>query len=219
MIKVLFVLLLLYIFKGYQLKNYLKKRFLGSYPGTLAKPSNMEVNAAIERLVGGDDDEELMKTINRLGHKFQETASLTIQVTSNKKQDGTSLTGFTQEQGSVTVKADGEKQQKEKSFGIYKARVGYYRIYKDGWGAIEFHHFWKSDITTESESEGEPAKFRLEYDEKILKPLRFGRYGYKDYFFFILPTLKLSLRQPLLIGVCDGRIIKRLSPYIFCHAR
>lgn len=213
-LKIAILFIALYIFWNLGIHRYLKRWFKKSYTGVIVRPSNMEVNAAICELINGNVSTELMSVIVRFGHHLPERGPFYIVGTTPKKNDGTIISGHTQEQGNINIKTSDDGQEKEWAYGIHKERVGYFRIYKNNWGAIEFHHFWKSGVTTASESE-EPAKYRLEYDEKTLEPLCFGIYGYHDFFVLNIPSLKISLREDRLAIIPDNGQSKHLTYYLY----
>jgi hypothetical protein len=84
------------------------------------------------------------------------------------------VSGHTPEFGDVTIKDESREEQIEKSFGVYKDRVGYYRLWKDSDGTLRFHHFWKSGITTQSVFKAGPEEYYLGYDTRSLEPLYLG---------------------------------------------
>ena len=85
---------------------------------------------------------EFAKTL-RNANRFQLEASASL--------PGNTVTGQTPEHGSIQVEDD-RPRTKEFSAGVSRARVGYYKIWRQKrW--IFISHFWKSDTGTESDTE------------------------------------------------------------------
>lgn len=130
-------------------------------------PSKMEVNAAIENLIEAIDD-------------FTENAKIVIAYGDRLKKDG----AFPLEREYVTPSPDGEEEKtRYAANGVFKDKVGNYRLRKNKEGLLTFNHFKHSDVIR-IEEDGANV-FSLEYDPKTLEPKCFGllvpgkRYGLK----------------------------------------
>jgi len=139
------------------------------------QPTRMEVNAAIEGLIKNETDAwaELASTVIRFGHSLPIQSVFSFEYRKHTTREDGEMAGFTKEHGNVTIKSKTEETV-EKSVGIHKERVGYYKLYKRSKTAIVFHHFWKSDVGTITDFEDEPEFHTIIYDPKNLKPVSFG---------------------------------------------
>ena len=112
------------------------------------QPSRMEVNAAIRALISGQNEMEAAKTLIHFGRLLPRRRS-------------------------VSAEAEDDRQQEVRGgLGIQKEQVGYYKLWNNGKGELEFHNFWRSD-TAGDELSG-PVHYLLRYDENTLEPLCFG---------------------------------------------
>lgn len=146
----------------------------------LTADERMLINAAIEKLIEGWD-EEAAKTIIKYGHtlpKEKYTAEVKL-----RGRDQSTVTGHTQEAGNVSIDTK-TVEDRVVTFGEKKERVGYYKLFKDFVdGRLSFHHYWASDSTTESsDPENKPTVYTLGYDTKTLSPLFFGKWGQRIVF-------------------------------------
>lgn len=137
-------------------------------------PNILEVNSAIETLIAGAADklESAMSVVIAYGQTLPITTEWTLSsnIQRNKKSDR-SVSGLT-EHGQVTIK-DSKETNLEWS-NVQKARVGHYKIWRPGKGHLEFHHFWKSNMSTSTSIMEEPDRYHLVYDPKSLTPTHFG---------------------------------------------
>jgi hypothetical protein len=133
----------------------------------------IELNAAIQQLIESKGfSDEARQTIYEFGVSLAAVSRISGSV--KMETPGDSVTGYTQEQGSVQI--DDDKEQVRKlEFGTERARIGAYKIWREktrrGKFRITFAHFWKLDQGTESMDEM-PQAWCLECDQN--GPVWFG---------------------------------------------
>ncbi|HXK38385.1 MAG TPA: hypothetical protein VJ579_04950 [Candidatus Paceibacterota bacterium] len=133
------------------------------------------LNAALERLIAGEDSDcSAMRTIIAYGDTLDKEKFFALESSVTTKSGGDAISGHTAEQGNVSIEDKEAETHKEHSYGIKKDRVGHYKIWKSGEGLLKFHHFWKSDLTTQIEAEDRPEVYHLGYDPKTFEPEHFG---------------------------------------------
>jgi len=166
--------------------------------------TRMDVNAAIERLImRSEDSEHAARIVIRYGDKLR--SSWPFQYSSTKtttRSDAAS--GYAPGVGNVTVKSEQSEEQTEYVFGVYKDRIGYYRLWKQGEGLLCFHHFWKSGLTTRGQG-SDPETYRLGYDPESLEPEFLGvervrvilRIGAFEFFRVYLEPVLGTIKKPL----------------------
>jgi hypothetical protein len=118
-------------------------------------------------------------------------------ITGGGESGGT--TAHTPEHGNVTIKTESEDREKNIQFGYSKERIGYYKVWKEFEGKINFQFFWKSDTTTEGTSTPPPL-YTLTYNEKTLEYNDLEKEGRVCVFslgwFHIVKYMNNSLREP-----------------------
>lgn len=129
----------------------------------------MVLNEAITKLTN-EWDENAAKLVVEFGNKLPKAKLINCAIIYRNKDRGT-MSGHTREGGEITVKIPERNEKKEIELGIKKERVGWFKLWKEKQGVINFHHFWASDaITKELDSENDSLGYRLEYDSKTLIP-------------------------------------------------
>jgi hypothetical protein len=135
---------------------------------------SLVLNAAIERLVAGDDaTAESARTIIAYGAKLKCTGKFEISLTFPWHTNN-SVQGATNEPGDVELD---DKNETQKKIGrlIKKERIGHYRIWKNSGGYLIFHYFWASEIHTQGDESPPVRSFHLFYD-----PLSLIEVGYAE---------------------------------------
>jgi hypothetical protein len=133
--------------------------------------NHLLLNAAIEKLIAQDDaDGEAAQVVISYGAKLKAASSIQIESTTISSSSGPSMSGYSPNVGHVTVKDKVGKTVKEQTFGVDKERVGHYRLWKAKEGCLNFHHFWKSLVTTGSMDGILPDVYHLGYDPQSLEP-------------------------------------------------
>ena len=131
-----------------------------------SNPERMAVNAAIERLIAQtDEDGEAARTVIAYGAKLKRSKAIQIRYSSDAQSGGDSVSGYSPGHGDISIEDKERSEHKEWSFGVYKDRIGHYRLWKESEGLLKFHHFWKSDITTKAPDDAGPDQFHLGYDQ------------------------------------------------------
>jgi hypothetical protein len=137
----------------------------------VAKATRMAVNAAIEKLIArSEDSEAAARTVIEYGDGMRIAGPVQAEATITTKRHRGSISGYSPGHGNVTIKNDEESKDQEFTFGVYKDRVGYYRIWKQAQGLLCFHRFWKSGLVTRGPEEKGPDVYRLAYSPKSLQP-------------------------------------------------
>lgn len=141
------------------------------------------LNGYIERLIDSDGhDAEARAAVLAFALEMKESSP--VQMNALIEKPGSSFTGQTPEHGNVKVDDD-KKETKEYSAGSVLERVGYYKIWRQKeW--VHISHFWKAEVTTESETE-QTQQWVLAYHKTTLEAEWFGERGIKH-----LYTLKLT---------------------------
>lgn len=135
----------------------------------------MMVNAAIEKLIArSDEDGQAARIVVEYGSKLKKSGKVKIEYLSNTKSSGDEISGYSPGQGEITIKDKEREEQKEWAYGVHKDRVGYFRLWKEKEGLLQFHHFWKSSITTKSIDDEGPDEYRLGYNPTSLEPKYLG---------------------------------------------
>lgn len=135
----------------------------------------MAVNAAIEKLIArADDDGEAARVVVDYGSKLKKSGPVQIEYASSTKSSGDEVSGYPPGQGEITIKDKEREEQKEWALGVHKDRVGYFRLWKEREGQLQFHHFWKSSITTKPIDGEGPEEYHLGYDPASLEPKYLG---------------------------------------------
>ncbi len=139
--------------------------------------SKLEVNSALDTLVSGEGDiNNALRVVIQFGSSLPLKGKFSAEIRFPwRAGDKNNLfSGFTQEQGNITIKDSKDEEEYKKYSYIHKERIGYYKIYHTE-GSIIFHHFWKSDITTQPIDSSKPDKFRIRYRRENLSPIFYGR--------------------------------------------
>ncbi len=147
--------------------------------------NRMVVNAALEKLTERAFPlEEHARVVIQYGSKLRREKMVSIEyIHSQSSEDN--ISGCTPDQGEVTIKDSQHQQGEEKTFGVYKDRIGHFRLWKSREGLLVFHHFWKSSPTTMSADDSEPDEYCLGYNPKTLDFEYFGMLGQKEVVFQI----------------------------------
>jgi hypothetical protein len=133
----------------------------------------IQLNAAIQRLIESKGfSDEARQTVYEFGVSLAAVSRVSGSV--KMETPGDSVTGYTQEQGSVQIHEDKEQVRKVE-FGAERARIGAYKIWREKTKRGKFRftiaHFWKLDQGTESMDEM-PEAWCLECDQN--GPVWFG---------------------------------------------
>ena len=135
----------------------------------------MAVNAAIEKLIAkADEDGEAARVVVSYGSKLKASEKIQIESVTNQKSSGGEVSGYSPQHGEITVKDEKREERKEWTRGVYKDRIGHYRLWKEDDGLLKFHHFWKSGLTTKSPDSEDPETYHLGYDIATLEPKYLG---------------------------------------------
>ncbi len=136
---------------------------------------SMTVNAAIERLIArADEDSEAAGIVIAYGSRLKESKYFQIEHRSGIKHYCGEVSGYSPDQGEITIKDEGRKEQKERSLGIYKVRVGHFQLWKQCDGLLKFCHSGKSSITTKPIDGDGSEEYHLCYDVVSLEPEYLG---------------------------------------------
>jgi hypothetical protein len=133
--------------------------------------SKMDVNAAIEGLIR---DQDITDPNVQLIVEFSNTLPIKNWFSGESfswSQKDDSVTGRT-EYGDLTIR-DAHETTEERSFGIRKERIGYYKVWRTSRTRLCFQFFWKADLSTWAEER--PMTYHLRYDSETLTPTYFGR--------------------------------------------
>jgi hypothetical protein len=152
--------------------------------------SKFELNAVIERLINSNgSDNQARDELSSFASSLLPEGDLRMDVSVD--HPGGNFSGHTPQHGNVTV-SDNSEQKTEWSFGETMVRVGYFKVSRSICkkafkpGAIEqrivITHFWKSDPTTESESES-PEAWCLSCNAKM-EPVWFGQFASRQLLHF-----------------------------------
>lgn len=137
----------------------------------------MLVNAAIEKVIAvADDDGSSARIVIEYGSKLKQAGLLQVERTKISGPSGGGISGVSPGYGKVDFnQGDTDNSESvESNFGIEKDRVGYYRLWKEKDGLLKFHHFWKSDLSTEGSDGEKPNEYWLGYCPITLDPKFFG---------------------------------------------
>jgi hypothetical protein len=136
-------------------------------------PGKLEIHAALSALAAGEAEGwiERARTVVRAFAPLQRSAGFSTDIQTVVHRDDAPVTGHSENLGNVTVHAP-ETREKRWTIGVREDRVGHFKISKVADGLLEFHHFWRADLSTEPREEEHPPHFNLRYDEASLEPLR-----------------------------------------------
>lgn len=135
----------------------------------------MAVNAAIEKLIAHDDaDGEAARVVIRYGSKLKQSGNIQIERIKNKKSSDGEVSGYSPQHGEITVKDEEREERVEWASGIYKDRIGHYRLWKGSEKRLQFQHFWKSSLTTQPIDGKGPDIYFLGFDPASLEPTYLG---------------------------------------------
>ena len=163
----------------------------------------IQLNAAIQQLIESKGfSEEARQTVYEFGISLAAISRVSGSV--RMETPGDSLTGHTQEQGSVQI--DDDKEQVRKlELGAERARIGAYQVWREkarrGKFRITIAHFWTLDQGTESMDEM-PQAWCLECDQN--GPLWFGERATRPVF----EHFGLCLKQHLFVESWGAHIGK-----------
>lgn len=136
--------------------------------------NKLEINSALWNLVERKDIEASAAIVIKFGNALRRSSLFTYESRSTTADEsGPMIEGLTP-QGQVSLTDESNNKVKETQYGLFKERIGHFKMWKDSSGDILwFQHFWKSDLTTSSETEEVPL-FRIRYDAKTLQLKHFG---------------------------------------------
>lgn len=138
----------------------------------------LNLNAAMERLESCDyanwvqDCESLIGAFHGLPVTHGEMLL--------RRDGGTSedfMSAHTKEAGEVPITFDPNQADggiREYSLGATKERIGGFRVFRSGIGALAFHRFWASSLSTHGEEDGDPPQFEIRFNPRTLKLKAFG---------------------------------------------
>lgn len=129
----------------------------------------IEVNAAIERLLAQPDDAEAARVIIEYGVRLKGPRMFSLEVASTRKSSDDAISGYSPGHGNITINDERPPERKEWLLGMEKDRVGHFRLWRASDNALQFQHFWKSSLVTQSHNEEGPDEFMLGYDPTSLK--------------------------------------------------
>jgi hypothetical protein len=141
--------------------------------------SKFELQAAIERLIeSGGNDAGARDILASYATKIKSDGGASLDISTQSRGGG--FSGATPESGEVKIDLDsGHKRQW--SFGENSDRIGYYKVSRKTTRSllhrvkeerIIVSHFWKADLSTESDTE-EPEAWCLSCDANMI-PVWFG---------------------------------------------
>ena len=121
------------------------------------------LNAAFDALVQNNDSEAInAETVIAYGAKLRRQRNFELSLSFRwKKRD--SFRGNTNEIGDMSVDEE-KKELKEIGLLVQKERIGNYRIWKSYEGHLQFHRYWASDSTTQTDVTPEIKLFHLFYN-------------------------------------------------------
>lgn len=135
-------------------------------------PGKLEIHAALSALAAGEAEGwiERARTVVRAFAGLPCSAAVSTDIQAAVRRDDASVTGHSESLGDVTVGAP-ETREKRWTMGVREERVGHFKISKEAEGLLEFHHFWRADLSTEPREEEHPPHFKLRYEAASLEPL------------------------------------------------
>lgn len=151
----------------------------------------MEINAALWSLVSRENIPESAQKVVEYAMSIPIAGNNALTIIHEKKEkDG--LTGMT-EHGNVTLKEESAPQEVVTEFGITRARIGHFKVWRYA-DHIEFCHFWAADPTTEDSSGEGVETFYLAYDAGKRTATAFGVWKAQRIFsFWIVARYILSV--------------------------
>lgn len=150
----------------------------------IKRPTKMEMNSAIKRLISNVNDSrnsfdiDAIRTIIAFAKEIPASKTKHREKQTSKNNNG--VTGHTKEAGNITINTE-NRVIKEEYFGTTVERVGHYKMRRYNNGIIIFYHFWSSDLTTKIDDNG-PTEYCLIYDKNNFEPISFGIIEYKLYY-------------------------------------
>jgi hypothetical protein len=145
-------------------------------------PSKIEVNAAIDQLLAG---EEPWQEFAQVVLAFMKGAPIQNQLISLEATSETSddelVEGFAPGVGTVQAPS-GSSEVKEWSFGAHKERVGHYKLQRKREDLVVIQPFWRAEVCTNIG--GEFEEYVLTHNPSTFEPQRFG--------IFVHPGFRIS---------------------------
>lgn len=161
--------------------------------------NRFEVNAAIEQLLAGTESwEEHARVIIRNCHELHPKKMVGLSIGSLPGKDEESITGHSPGVGNVTVKDEQKKEREGVEFGIYRERIGYFKVWRQRGTEIGLKYWWKADLETQNPDEPEQTpEYYLGYDKETLQPKYFGVEREKKVMRFLMGTLYRVYLEPM----------------------
>lgn len=161
--------------------------------------SNYELNSFLTILTERWDEDATQAVVSSFCH---------LSPASNKKSgmsyknNNAPMSGYTDELGDVTIHDKDVKTFTTGEKPEQIARCGYFKVErrdrkKENFAFIEWHHFWKSDITTRNPEDPPPTKYGIEYDKETLQPHALIRWDYVEEDPPLLVKIKVLVKRTL----------------------
>lgn len=136
------------------------------------------LNAAFDALIQNNDSEAVnARTVITYGAKLRRQRNFEL-ILSFPWNNRDSFIGTTNELGNINQNEE-KKEVKEIGLLVKKERIGNYRIWKSAEGHLQFHRYWTSDITTQTDATPKTNVFHLFYNPTTLSPIAFAE-EYQD---------------------------------------
>ncbi len=131
----------------------------------------MLVNAAMTRLIKKEGDWKAeARTVIEYAYKLPISTRVTADIKLSLKKPGDPITGHAEGHGDVELKPPDNTVVKHGTLGFKEDRIGDYRLWRTGPGAVRFYYFWESDAATQGPNSRPPEKFFLGHDPETLQP-------------------------------------------------
>jgi len=139
------------------------------------RPSKVEVNPAIERLIGREASDWIRdaETVIRYCASLARRKRVSAEASFRRDNQKTDVRGVAPGVGEVHVQTE-QPDAREWVFGVERDRIGYFKIEKPEKGELEIRSFWKTDLATRGDLSEEPPAWQLAYDERSGAPKTFG---------------------------------------------
>lgn len=136
-------------------------------------PHKIEIHAALSALVAGESEGwiESARTVVRAFAELPRSAAFSTDIHTTIHHEDAPVMGHSESPGDITAH-ESETRESRWTMGVREGRVGHFKIAKEAEGLLEFHHFWRDDLSTEPREEEHPPHFNLRFDEVSLEPLR-----------------------------------------------
>lgn len=131
----------------------------------------MQINACLWDLVNQRNIPESAQRVVEYAMSIPIAGNTALTITRTREEkDG--FTGMT-EHGNVTLKEEGKPKEVVTEFGITRARIGHFKLWRYA-DYIEFCHFWAADPTTEDSAGDGVETFYLAYNGNERTATAFG---------------------------------------------